>query len=65
MRGRSRINVGRACCSCSRCCCTSAKNSNYKIWKVPAGGTFNLATRPTAGFHTVSVTAGALSRAPY
>src|SRR4051812_17088528 len=39
--------------------------SNYKIWKVPAGGTFNLATRPTTGFYTVSVTAGALSRDPY
>jgi cyanophycinase-like exopeptidase len=39
--------------------------SNYKIWKVPAGGTFNLASRPTTGFYLVSVTGGALSRDPY
>jgi cyanophycinase-like exopeptidase len=39
--------------------------SNYKIWKVPAGGTFNLANRPATGFYLVSVTAGALSGDPY
>ncbi|HVF41615.1 MAG TPA: Type 1 glutamine amidotransferase-like domain-containing protein [Pyrinomonadaceae bacterium] len=39
--------------------------SNYKIWKVPAGGTFDLASRPATGFYLVSVTAGALSRDPY
>ena len=39
--------------------------SNFKIWKVPAGGTFNLASRPTNGFYLISVTAGALSGNPY
>lgn len=39
--------------------------SNYKIWKVPAGGTFDLANRPTTGFYLVSVTGGALSGDPY
>lgn len=39
--------------------------SNYKIWKVPAGGTFNLASRPTTGFYLISVTGGALSGDPY
>ena len=39
--------------------------SDYKIWKVPAGGTFNLASRPATGFYLVSVTGGALSRDPY
>ena len=39
--------------------------SNFKIWKVPAGGTFNLAARPTTGFYLVSVTDGTLSGDPY
>ncbi|HZI20001.1 MAG TPA: hypothetical protein VEY09_15560 [Pyrinomonadaceae bacterium] len=39
--------------------------SNFKIWKVPAGGTFNFADRPTTGFYTVGVTNGQLSRHPY
>ncbi len=39
--------------------------SNFKIWKVNAGGTFNLANRPTSGFYTRSVTAGVLSANPY
>ena len=39
--------------------------SNFKIWKVPTGGTFNLRTRPTTGFYTISVTGGALSGDPY
>jgi cyanophycinase len=39
--------------------------SNYKIWKVPAGGTYDLANRPAAGFYLVSVTNGALSGDPY
>jgi cyanophycinase len=39
--------------------------SNYKIWKVTAGGAFNLASRPTTGFYLVSVTGGALSGNPY
>ncbi len=39
--------------------------SNFKIWKVPAGGTFNLAARPTTGFYLVSVNNGLLSGDPY
>ena len=39
--------------------------SNFKIWKVPAGGTFDLANRPTTGFYLISVTNGALSGDPY
>jgi cyanophycinase-like exopeptidase len=39
--------------------------SDYKIWKVPAGGTFDLANRPTTGFYLVSVTNGVLSGDPY
>ena len=39
--------------------------SNYKIWRVPAGGTFDLANRPTTGFYLISVTNGVLSGDPY
>lgn len=39
--------------------------SNFKVWKVPAGGTFDLANRPASGFYLVSVTNGQLSRDPY
>ena len=39
--------------------------SNYKIWRVPAGGTYDLANRPTTGFYLISVTNGALSGDPY
>ena len=39
--------------------------SNFKIWKVAAGGTFDLRNRPTAGFYTVSVNNGQLSGDPY
>lgn len=39
--------------------------SNYKIWRVAPGGTFNLRNRPTSGFYTVSVTNGQLSGNPY
>ena len=39
--------------------------SNFKIWKVPAGGTFDLANRPATGFYLVSVTNGLPSRDPY
>ncbi|HEX2644613.1 MAG TPA: peptidase S51 [Thermoanaerobaculia bacterium] len=39
--------------------------SNYKIWKVNAGGTFDLKNRPTTGFYTRSVTNGVLSANPY
>jgi cyanophycinase-like exopeptidase len=39
--------------------------SNFKIWKVLPGGTFDLANRPTTGFYLVSVTNGQLSGDPY
>ncbi|HWN40804.1 MAG TPA: Type 1 glutamine amidotransferase-like domain-containing protein [Thermoanaerobaculia bacterium] len=39
--------------------------SNFKIWKVPAGGTFNLQNRPTTGFYLRSVTNGVISSNPY
>ncbi|HVF51287.1 MAG TPA: hypothetical protein VNA19_14440 [Pyrinomonadaceae bacterium] len=39
--------------------------SNYKIWKVAAGGTFDLRNRPTTGFYLISVTNGQLSGDPY
>ena len=39
--------------------------SDFKIWKVPAGGTFDLANRPTTGFYLISVTNGQLSGDPY
>jgi cyanophycinase-like exopeptidase len=39
--------------------------SNFKIWKVGNGGTFNLANRPTTGYYTRSVTNGVLSADPY
>jgi len=39
--------------------------SNFKIWRVATGGTFDLRNRPTTGFYTISVTGGALSGDPY
>ena len=39
--------------------------SNFKIWKVPAGGTFDLKNRPTSGYYLRSVTNGVLSADPY
>lgn len=39
--------------------------SNFKIWKVSPGGTFDLRSRPTTGYYTRSVTAGVLSANPY
>jgi cyanophycinase-like exopeptidase len=39
--------------------------SNFKIWKVLPGGTFDLANRPTTGFYLISVTNGQLSGDPY
>jgi cyanophycinase len=39
--------------------------SNFKIWKVASGGTFDLRSRPTTGFYTRSVTNGVLSADPY
>ena len=39
--------------------------SNFKIWKVPTGGTFDLRNRPTTGFYLRSVTNGVISSNPY
>lgn len=39
--------------------------SNFKIWRVTPGQTFNLRNRPTSGFYTVSVSNGVLSANPY
>ncbi|HSN85117.1 MAG TPA: Type 1 glutamine amidotransferase-like domain-containing protein [Thermoanaerobaculia bacterium] len=39
--------------------------SNYKIWKVPSGGTFDLKNRPTTGYYLRSVTNGVISSNPY
>jgi len=35
--------------------------SNFKIWKVDSGETFDLRNRPTQGFYQVSVSKGELS----
>lgn len=40
-------------------------HSNFKIWKVPTGATFDLRTRPVSGYYIVSVTGGLLSGNPY
>lgn len=39
--------------------------SNFKIWKVASGGTYDLRNRPTTGFYTRSVTNGVISADPY
>ena len=39
--------------------------SNYKIWKVNSGGTFDLRNRPSTGYYTRSVTNGVISANPY
>lgn len=39
--------------------------SNFKIWKVTSGGTFDLRTRPTTGYYARSVTNGVISSNPY
>ncbi|MEP6923578.1 MAG: Type 1 glutamine amidotransferase-like domain-containing protein [Pyrinomonadaceae bacterium] len=39
--------------------------SNYKIWKVSPGETFDLQTRPTSGYYQISVNAEQLSANPY
>jgi len=39
--------------------------SGYKVWKVAAGGTFDLERRPTTGFYTVGVAAGMLTGRAY
>ena len=39
--------------------------SNYKVWKLPSGATFDLQRRPAAGFYLVSVEAGKITSNPY
>jgi cyanophycinase len=39
--------------------------SNYKIWKVAQGQTFDLQNRPSTGFYIISVNNGQLSENPY
>lgn len=39
--------------------------SNFKIWKVASGGTFDLRNRPTSGYYLRSVTNGVISSNPY
>ena len=39
--------------------------SNYKIWKVGSGGTFDLRNRPTTGYYLRSVNNGVISADPY
>jgi cyanophycinase len=39
--------------------------SNYKIWKVNSGGTFDLRNRPSTGYYTRSVSNGVISANPY
>jgi len=39
--------------------------SNFKIWKVPSGGTFDLKNRPTTGYYLRSVSNGVVSSNPY
>lgn len=39
--------------------------SDYKIWKVRSGDTFNLKNRPTRGYYLVSVSDGQLKSDPY
>lgn len=40
-------------------------HSNFKIWKVASGGTFDLRNRPSTGYYTRSVTNGVISANPY
>jgi cyanophycinase-like exopeptidase len=39
--------------------------SNYKIWKLPAGSTYNFANRPAGGYYPVSVTNGLIDGDAY
>jgi cyanophycinase len=39
--------------------------SNYKIWKIPAGGTFDLRNRPSNGYYLRSVNNGVIDADPY
>ncbi|MFL5801251.1 MAG: cyanophycinase [Roseiflexaceae bacterium] len=44
---------------------TALTFSNYKIWKLPAGSTYNFANRPTSGYYLRSVADGVVSGDPY
>jgi hypothetical protein len=39
--------------------------SNFKIWKVLSGGTFDFQNRPTSGYYLRSVNNGVISSDPY
>ncbi|MFL6235174.1 MAG: hypothetical protein ACJ76N_18710 [Thermoanaerobaculia bacterium] len=39
--------------------------SNYKIWKVLPGGTFDLRNRPSNGYYLRSVNNGVIDSNPY
>jgi cyanophycinase len=39
--------------------------SNYKVWKLASGETFDLKHRPTTGYHTISVERGKILGDPY
>ena len=44
---------------------TPLSYSGYKVWKVAAGGTFDLARRPAGGYYAVDVDRGVLAADPY
>jgi cyanophycinase-like exopeptidase len=44
---------------------TALTFSNYKIWKLPAGSTYNFANRPTNGYYSSSVANGAIQGDAY
>jgi cyanophycinase len=44
---------------------TPLTHSNFKIWKINTGGTFDLRNRPSTGYYTRSVTNGVISSNPY
>jgi cyanophycinase len=39
--------------------------SDYKLWKLPSGASFNLKRRPKTGFYTISVLEGKILSDPY
>ena len=39
--------------------------SNYKVWKIPSGATFDLRRRPAGGFYLISVVGGKITSNPY
>jgi len=39
--------------------------SNFKVWKIPSGATFDLRRRPAGGFYLVSVVGGKITSNPY